>query len=61
MDVNVQAQIARLESDVQHIRTRISEIKDDLRRVTDKIDATNARIDRMRDGSHDRLKFCAFS
>jgi predicted nucleic acid-binding Zn-ribbon protein len=51
MNENFQAQIARLESDVQHIRTKLSDIKFDLRRIDDKLDAMelriNGRIDRL--------------
>jgi chromosome segregation ATPase len=49
MDEQIQAQIARLESDVQHIHTVVSDIKVDLRRTNDKIDATNSRVDVLRD------------
>jgi peptidoglycan hydrolase CwlO-like protein len=49
MDEPIQVQIARLESDVQHIQTVVSDIKADLRRIDDKIDATNNRVDVLRD------------
>jgi len=49
MDEQIQAQIARLESDVQHIHTVVSDIKVDLRRTNEKIDATNSRVDVLRD------------
>jgi chromosome segregation ATPase len=49
MDEQIHAQIARLESDVQHIHTVVSDIKVDLRRTNDKIDATNSRVDVLRD------------
>ena len=49
MDEQIHAQIARLESDVQHIHIVVSDIKVDLRRTNDKIDATNSRVDVLRD------------
>jgi chromosome segregation ATPase len=48
MDETVQAQIARLTSDVQHIQTDVSDVKVALRRFDDKLDALNARIDGVR-------------
>ena len=49
MDEPIQVQIARLESDVQHIQRDVADIKVDLRRTNDKIDETNNRIDLLRD------------
>jgi chromosome segregation ATPase len=48
MDETVQAQIARLTSDVQHVQTDVADIKVALRRFDDKLDALNARIDGVR-------------
>lgn len=45
VDEIIQAQIARLTSDVQHIQTDVADIKGGLRRVEDRLDATNGRID----------------
>ena len=45
MDETVQAQIARLTSDVQNVQSNVADIKVGLRRVEDRLDAVNARID----------------
>jgi septal ring factor EnvC (AmiA/AmiB activator) len=42
MDETIQAQIARLASDVKHVQTDVADIKVDLRRVDDKLAAMNA-------------------
>ena len=44
MDETIQAQIARLASDVEHVQTDVADIKADLRRVDDKLGAMNERI-----------------
>jgi chromosome segregation ATPase len=44
MDEALQAQIARLTSDVQHVQTDVADIKVDLRRVDDKLAAMNGYI-----------------
>jgi chromosome segregation ATPase len=44
MDETIQAQIARLASDVQHVQTDVADIKVDLRRVDDKLAAMNGQI-----------------
>jgi predicted RNase H-like nuclease (RuvC/YqgF family) len=49
MDEPIQVQIARLESDVQHIQRDVADIKVDLRRTNERIDETNNRIDLLRD------------
>jgi chromosome segregation ATPase len=49
MDEQIQVQLARLESDVQHIDREVADIKVDLRRTNDKLDATNQRVDVLRD------------
>src|SRR6267142_2349910 len=49
MDEQIQVQLARLESDVQHINREVADIKVDLRRANDKLDATNQRVDVLRD------------
>ena len=57
MDEQIQVQLARLESDVQHTNREVADIKADLRRTNDKLDATNQRVDVLRDrveqGFHD--------
>jgi chromosome segregation ATPase len=45
MDETVQAQIARLTSDVQHVQTDVADLKVGLRRVEDRLDTMNGRID----------------
>ena len=49
MDETVQAQIARLTSDVQHVQTDVADLKVGLRRVGEKLDAVNGRIDGVND------------
>jgi predicted nucleic acid-binding Zn-ribbon protein len=49
MDETVQAQIARLTSDVQHVQTDVADIKVSVRRVEDRLDAMNGRIDGVND------------
>lgn len=44
MDEAIQAQIARLASDVQHVQTDVADIKVDLRRVDDKLATMNGYI-----------------
>jgi peptidoglycan hydrolase CwlO-like protein len=44
MDETIQAQIARLASDVKHVQTDVADIKVDLRRVDDKLAAMNGYI-----------------
>ena len=44
MDEAIQAQIARLASDVQHVQTDVADIKVDLRRVDDKLATLNGYI-----------------
>ena len=55
VDETVQAQIARLTSDVQHIQTDVSDVKVSLRRVEDRLYAVNGRIDDV-NGNIYRLK-----
>ena len=47
----MEARIARLESDVGHLRTDVADIKVDLRALRDKVDSVNenlgARIDKL--------------
>jgi chromosome segregation ATPase len=45
MEETVQAQIARLTSDVQHVQTDVADLKVGLRRVEDRLDTMNGRID----------------
>jgi chromosome segregation ATPase len=45
MDETVQTQIARLTSDVQHVQTDVADSKVGLRRVEDRLDTMNGRID----------------
>ena len=45
----MEAQIARLESDVSHLRADMADVKSDIRAIRDKIDATNAHIVGVKD------------
>jgi dsDNA-specific endonuclease/ATPase MutS2 len=44
MDEPIQTQVARLESDVQHIMTNVADIKVELRRTNDRIDRLDGRF-----------------
>jgi predicted nucleic acid-binding Zn-ribbon protein len=62
MDEQIQAQIARLESDVHHIHTDVADIKVDLRRTNDKIDGMRDKLEQgnrdagtRMDGVHEKL------
>src|SRR5579871_5097518 len=48
MDESIQAGVVRLTSDVQHIQTDVADIKVQLGRVDDRLDAMNERFDRFR-------------
>ena len=52
-DNDVEARIARLESDVAHIRSDMAEVKSDIRTLRDRIDALDlrlsAKIDALKD------------
>jgi peptidoglycan hydrolase CwlO-like protein len=45
MDDTLKVQVARLESDVQHILTDVADIKVELRRTNDRLDKLDAKID----------------
>jgi chromosome segregation ATPase len=45
----VEIRMARMESDIQHIKTDTADLRVELRRTNDKIDVTNKRIDAARD------------
>ena len=47
--------LPRLESDVKHIQTDVSDIKSDLRRTNDKVDRLGERLDAKIDRSSERL------
>ena len=53
---DVEARIARLESDVAHIRSDMAEVKSDIRTLRDRIDAVElrlgAKIDALKDELH---------
>jgi outer membrane murein-binding lipoprotein Lpp len=53
---DVEARIARLESDVAHIRSDMAEVKSDIRTLRDRIDAVelrlSAKIDALKDELH---------
>ena len=48
MEETVQTRLTRLESDVQHIMTDVSDIKTELRRTNDKIDGLKDAIASMK-------------
>lgn len=45
----VESRIARIESDVQHIKVDTADLRVELRRTNDRIDVTNKRIEEVRD------------
>ena len=49
MSDHVESRIARIESDVQHIKTDTADLRVEQRRTNDKIDVTNKRIEEVRD------------
>lgn len=50
MDENPEVRVTRLESDVKHIQSDISEIKVELRRLNDKIDGGKSELGGKIDG-----------
>lgn len=50
-----QAQLARLTSDVQHVQKDVTDVKVDLRRVGDRLDAMNERFDGKLDAMNGRI------
>lgn len=48
-EIDMEARIARLESDVIHIRSDMAEVKGDLRSLRDKMDSMRDKIDLVRD------------
>jgi hypothetical protein len=50
-----QAQLARLTSDVQHVQKDVTDIKVDVRRVDDRLDAMNERFDGKLDAVNGRI------
>jgi chromosome segregation ATPase len=49
MSDQLEVRVARIESDVQHIKEVTTDLRVDLRRTNDKIDVTNKRIEELRD------------
>ena len=45
----LEVRVARIESDVEHIKTHTADISAELRRTNDRIDVTNKRIDEARE------------
>lgn len=45
----IESRIARIESDVEHIKADTADLRVELRRTNDKIDVTNQRIEQVRD------------
>jgi hypothetical protein len=52
-EVTVEDRLGRLESTVEHIQSDVSEIKGDIRRVADKVDALKATYIKHRDDEKD--------
>lgn len=55
MSDHVESRIARIESDVQHIKTDTADLRVELRRTNDKIDAGFQRVDKKIDDGHKEL------
>ena len=49
MSDQLEVRVARIESDVEHIKNHTADISVELRRTNDRIDGTNKRIDEARD------------
>ena len=54
-DSDMEARIARLESDVAHIRSELGDVKSDVRTLRDRIDAMDLRLSAKIDGLKDEL------
>ena len=54
-DSDMEARIARLESDVNHIRGDLSDVKSDVRALRDRIDALDLRLSAKIDALKDEL------
>ncbi len=55
MEISVEQRVAILETSVQHIRSDISEMKVDLRRLNDKVDAVDAKLTAKIDAGDQKL------
>ena len=53
--VSVEERVARLESDVAHIREGVADIKTDLRKQSDRIDSLRSELYAVRDRLEDKL------
>ena len=49
MSDQIEARVARIESDVQHINEVTTDLRVELRRTNERIDGTNKRIEEVRD------------
>jgi chaperonin cofactor prefoldin len=54
-EVSVEERLARLESNVEHIQSDVSEMKVDIRRLNDKIDGMDQRLCAKIDGGDQKL------
>jgi uncharacterized coiled-coil protein SlyX len=54
-EVSVEERLARLESNVEHIQSDVSEMKVDIRRLNDKIDSLDQRLCAKIDGGDQKL------
>jgi len=55
MSDQLEVRVARIESDVQHIKEVTTDLRVELRRTNDKIDALDAKVDGKFDGLKDKL------
>jgi hypothetical protein len=55
LETPVEELVARLEANVEHIRSDVSDIKTDIRRLSDKIDAVDQRLSGRIDGGKDSV------
>lgn len=55
VEIGIEARIARLESDVDHMRVDIADIKVDLRALRDRVDGHAERIDTKIDALREEL------
>ena len=61
MEISVEQRVAILETSVQHIRSDISEMKVDLRRLNDKVDAVDAKLTAKIDAVKDSVTSLALT
>jgi DNA anti-recombination protein RmuC len=55
LETPVEERVARLEANVEHIRSDISDVKIDLRRLNDKVESIDQKLTTKVDGVHENL------